>query len=476
MKKKVIVLGAGPAGLTAAYCLSKNNNLDIEVIEISDQVGGMARSFSLFNQTVDVGPHRFFSSDPRINSLWLEVVGKEYKMVNRITRIYYKNKFFNYPLKAFNALSNLGIWETILCLGSYFLSKISPPKEINNFESWVVSRFGHRLYSIFFKDYTEKLWGISCTKLGTEFAEQRIKKFSLGEAILSLLPFGKNKHKTLVDQFAYPLGGNGETYTKMAQIYASNGGKIRLNTFAKSITFQEHEQNYQIQLSTGETLIGDELISTMPITNLISIFNSSTDEIKLHASKLTFRNTLILYVNIQKSNLFKDQWLYIQDNSAVCGRITNFNNWVPEITHGNEGNTVLALEYWCFENDAIWSASEEELRAIALMDLKVCKFINQDSEVIGFRSLKVPKCYPIYFGDYQQHLDKIVEFFKPFKGLQLIGRYGSFKYNNQDHSILMGILAAKNITDSEDNNLWEINTDYEYQESSTITATGLSVD
>lgn len=205
-KKKVVILGAGPAGLTAAYNLSKNPEFEVRIIEISDQVGGMARSFKLFNQTVDVGPHRFFSSDPRINKLWLEVVGKEYKMVNRITRIYYKNKFFNYPLKAINALINLGIWETMLCLGSYFTSKISPLKTINNFETWVVSRFGFRLYSIFFRDYTEKLWGISCTELGTEFAEQRIKKFSLGEAILSLLPFGKNKHKTLVDQFAYPIG------------------------------------------------------------------------------------------------------------------------------------------------------------------------------------------------------------------------------------------------------------------------------
>lgn len=476
MKKKVIILGAGPAGLTAAYSLSKHKDLEVQIIEIADQVGGMARSFKLFDQIVDVGPHRFFSSDPRINSLWLEVVGKEYKMVNRITRIYYKNKFFNYPLKAFNALANLGVWETILCLGSYFLAKISPPKNINNFESWVVSRFGYRLFSIFFRDYTEKLWGISSKELGTEFAEQRIKKFSLGEAILSLLPWGKNKHKTLVDQFAYPLGGNGETYIKMAQLFEANTGRINLNTSAQKITYNDKENTFSLTLSNGTELQCDELISTMPITNLISIFSASTEKIKNHAAQLTFRNTLILYVNINKEHLFKDQWLYIQDNSAVCGRITNFNNWVPEISKGNEGNTVLALEYWCFDNDPIWKASEEELYAIALKDLSTCKFISNKSEVIGFKSLKVPKCYPIFFGDYKIHLDEIISFFKQFKGLQLIGRYGSFKYNNQDHSILMGILAAKNIVDSEQHNLWEINTDYEYQESSIITESGLSLD
>lgn len=474
-KKKILVLGAGPAGLTAAYNLSKNKSLEVQLIEISDQVGGMARSFNLFNQIVDVGPHRFFSSDPRVNSLWLEVVERDYKMVNRTTRIYYDNKFFNYPLKAFNALWNLGIWETILCLGSYFYAKILPQKNINNFESWVISRFGSRLYSIFFKDYTEKLWGISCTKLGIEFAEQRIKKFSLWEAIVSLFPHGKNKHKTLVDQFAYPLGGNGFVYTKMAKIFEANGGILSLQTHAKKISYIKNEQKYHVELSNGQLIESDEIISTMPITNFISIFEPSTDEIKKHATKLTFRNTLIVYLNIKKNHLFKDQWLYIQDNMSVCGRITNFKNWVPEITVGNEGNTVLALEYWCFEQDAIWQASEDELRNIAIKDLKNCRFIEDEMDIIGFKSLKIPKCYPIYFGDYKVHLEAIIEFFKQFPGLQLIGRYGSFKYNNQDHSILMGILAAQNITEDAQHNLWDINTDYEYQESSTITETGLSL-
>lgn len=474
--KKIVVLGAGPAGLTAAYELAKTGVYQITLVEITDKVGGMARSFSLFNQIVDVGPHRFFSSDPRINKIWLEVVGREYKMVNRITRIYYKNKFFNYPLKAFNALSNLGLWETFLCLTSYFYSKIFPPKNINNFESWVVNKFGYRLYSIFFKDYTEKLWGISCQELGTEFAEQRIKKFSLGEAILSVLPNRKNNHKTLVDQFAYPLGGNGDVYNKMLSKFLLMEGQLLTNTFAEKIDFEMESNKYLVKLSNGIILNCDNLISTMPINNFVSIFNPSTPEIKSSANSLKFRNTLILYVNINKDHIFKDQWLYIQDGKAKSGRITNFNNWVPEIKKGNEGNTVLALEYWCFDQDEIWNLSDEKLLEIAKKDLKICNFISNDKDIIGFHSLKVPKCYPIYFGDYKMHLDQMIAFFNGFENLQLIGRYGAFKYNNQDHSILMGLLAAENIHSQKKNDLWEINTDYEYQESSKITETGLDFD
>lgn len=473
---RIVILGAGPAGLTAAYELSKSKGKQIDVIEISEHVGGMARSFKLFNQTVDVGPHRFFSSDSRINKLWLEVVGSEYKMVNRTTRIYYKNKFFNYPLKAFNALANLGVWETILCVMSYLLAKIAPPKQINNFETWVVSRFGYRLFRIFFKDYTEKLWGISCQELGTEFAEQRIKKFSLGEAIITLLPLKKNKHKTLVDQFAYPLKGNGDVYDKMAIKFESNGGKIHYKQAAKKIEVNAGNTGFRITLVDGSILDCEELISTMPINNLISIFEPASPDIIKSSKELKFRNTIILYVNIKKEHLFRDQWLYIQDNSAVCGRITNFNNWVPDIRQGNEGNTILALEYWCFEQDAIWSLPEHELKQIAMQDLITCKFIDSEQDVIGFKSLLVPKCYPIYFGDYKTQLENIKHFFNQYKGLQLIGRYGSFKYNNQDHSILMGYLAARNILLDEKNNLWDINTDYEYQESSTITETGLTID
>ena len=214
MRKKVLIIGAGPAGLTCGYQVSKDKRFQSTIIEISKNVGGMARSIKLFDRTVDIGPHRFFSNDTRVNKLWLEVIGREYKMVNRLTRIYYKNKFFNYPLKPFNALFNLGIITSILCVLSYFKYLFFPIKDTSNFKNWITNRFGHKLYSIFFESYTEKLWGIPPEKLSSEFAKQRIKDFSLGEAIKQLF-LKKNNHKTLVDQFAYPIGGNGYVYEKM---------------------------------------------------------------------------------------------------------------------------------------------------------------------------------------------------------------------------------------------------------------------
>ena len=466
--KKIAIIGSGPAGLTAAYEISKNNNFKCTVFEKSSYVGGMARSFSLFDQIVDIGPHRFFSNDPRINKIWLEVVGNEYKMVNRTTRILYKNKFFNYPLKPLNALFNLGLFNTILCISSYFYYKVFPIKNLDTFESWVTNRFGKKLYDIFFKSYTEKLWGISCDKLTSDFAKQRIKKFSLGEAILSALRFKKNNHKTLVDQFAYPLKGNGYVYEKMKDIVLKKN-EILFNIDIISIELDNRKYIINSKDSKQEF---DYLISSMPIDNFFKLFNKSTPKLLDSINKLTFRNTIVVYIKIKQENLFIDQWLYVQDQSIQSGRITNFNNWIPEITNNNRG-TLLALEYWCFENDNIWNNSNDETKIIATNDLINCGFIRNENDIIDFEIVKVPKCYPVYKDDFKEYLNNIIEFSKNVENLQLIGRYGSFKYNNQDHSILMGYLAARNILHNENNDIWDINTDYEYHESSTITATGL---
>lgn len=468
--KKIAIIGSGPAGLTAAYEISKNSNFSCTVFEKSSYVGGMARSFNLFDQIVDIGPHRFFSNDPRVNKIWLEVVGNEYKMVDRTTRIFYKNKFFHYPLKPVNALSNLGVLSTFLCISSYFYYKLFPIKDVDTFEAWVTNRFGKKLYDIFFKSYTEKLWGIPCDKLTSDFAKQRIKKFSLGEAILSSLKFNRKKHKTLVDQFAYPLKGNGYVYEKMKDRVLENNGEILFATNILSIELTD-ENKYIIDYGNTK-LEFDYLISSMPIDNFFKLFNKSTKQLLDSIDKLTFRNTIVVYVKIKQENLFIDQWLYVQDKNILSGRITNFNNWIPEIVNHNSG-TLLALEYWCFDNDKIWNCQMDEIRKTVTNDLLNCSFIKQGEDIVGVEVVKVPKCYPVYKEDFKEHLDSIIQFSKSIPNLQLIGRYGSFKYNNQDHSILMGYLAARNILLNETNDIWEINTDYEYHESSTITATGL---
>ncbi len=451
--------------------LSKDKKFESVVLEKTSFVGGMARSFTVFNQTVDIGPHRFFSNDHRVNKAWIDVIDKEYKMIDRVTRIYYKGKFFDYPLKPFNALKNLGLLEAFLCLISYLFAQFKSFKT-DTFEGWVSSKFGERLYRIFFKSYTEKLWGISCDNLSAEFAKQRIKKFSLGQAILSLFIKNKSKHKTLVDQFAYPIKGNGNVYEKMAEKYKQNGGIINFNCNIKSI--KQENSNFHIVLENNKTIISDYLISTMPITDFLMKFEDCTEKVRIALKKLKFRNTIIVYVKLNSENIFIDQWLYMQDEKIKSGRITNFNNWIPDICN-NQAGTILALEYWCYDEDELWQLNQEKLFEIAKNDLLNCEFITNEEQIEGYHYLKVPKCYPVYDNDYKSSLGIIIEFVKSINNLQLIGRYGSFKYNNQDHSILMGLLASENILTNQKNDLWSINTDYEYHESSKITATGLQI-
>ena len=468
MRNRVLIIGAGPAGLTCGYQISKTDKYSCKIVEISNEVGGMARSITVFDRIVDIGPHRFFSNDTRINKLWLEVVENNYKMVNRLTRIYYNNRFFYYPLKPFNALFNLGLGKSILCVLSYFRYVLFPRKDDSSFSNWITNRFGYLLYSIFFKSYTHKLWGIDPDKLSSEFAKQRIKDFSLGEAILQLFKRSA-KHKTLVDQFAYPLKGNGYVYEKMKLLFLKNGGIIEFNK--KIISISKQNGFFKVCYSSGVIEEYDHLVSSMPIDNFLNIFKNYKDS----PPSLKFRNTILVYALIENDNLFHDQWLYIQDENVAAGRITNFNNWVESIKNNKEG-TVLVNEYWTNDSDKMWKYSDEELFTVCVNDLLSCGFIKNKDEAKGFEIIRVPKCYPIYTGDYKDELKKIKSFVEGVKGLQLIGRYGSFKYNNQDHSILMGMLAAENIIDDKNNDLWEINTDYKYHESSTISETGLVSD
>lgn len=469
MKKKIAIIGAGPAGLTAAYLLAKEG-VNVDIYEADSRVGGMAKSVPMWGQIVDLGPHRFFSSDPRVNKLWLSVIGKDYAMVSRLTRIFYRKKFYFYPLKPFNALFNLGVFQSIICVLSYVKSKIFPSKGPVNFESWVVARFGYRLYSIFFKSYSEKLWGIKCTQLDSDFATQRIKKLSLFEAIKNALFKFENKHKTLVDEFAYPLKGAGQIYEKMAKALIKNGGNIFFKTPVHSIMASKQNKNIKIKLNDQSVKSYDHVISTMPLTNLVKRLNAPNDIVNC-AKKLKFRNTILVYLKINDQNLFPDQWIYVHSAEMKTGRITNFSNWLPSINR-NRKDTILCLEYWCNDGDPEWTADDKKLIDTAINDIILSKLVNKETITEG-KVIRVPKCYPVYSNGYKNNLKPIENYLNDFKSLSVIGRYGSFKYNNQDHSILMGIMAADNIVNNANYNLWEINTDYEYQETSKITATGL---
>ena len=468
--KRIAVIGAGPAGMTAAYQISKEKDVEVTLFEISNSVGGLAKSIELWGQKVDIGPHRFFSSDSKVNRFWLEVVEDNYLMVNRLTRIFYNNRFFYYPLKPLDAFAKLGIIETTRCVLSYLKEKISPTESKGDFETWVTSRFGKRLFEVFFKTYSEKLWGISCRELDADFAAQRIKKLSLLEAVKNAF-FGGNKHKTLVDEFAYPIGGTGMVYEIMAERFRQNGGKLQLNTGVTKVV-TDNGTVTGLTLDSGETLDFDHVISSMPLSLLVSRLEEAPEDIRTKANSLRFRNTILVYLNVDSPDLFKDNWLYVHSPLLECGRITNFRNWVPQL-YGDRKTSILCMEFWCWAEDEMWQVPDEDLIEMAKKEIRQTG-LNKGAEILDGKVYRINRCYPVYSKGYREVLEPIENYLRTVKNLFAIGRYGAFKYNNQDHSILMGLLAAENILQGENNDLWQINTDYdEYQEASIITQTGL---
>jgi len=462
----VAVIGAGPAGITAAYQLAKGG-AQVAVFEADDTVGGLARSFDLWGQRVDLGPHRFFSGRADVNALWSEVVGDDYRLVDRLTRIYYRRSYFYYPLQPVNALVNMGLFEAGRCVVSYLREQVRPRGgEDQSLESWVVNRFGRRLYEMFFKTYTEKLWGLPCTEIDADFAAQRIKKFSLGEAIKTVLGVSATKHKTLVDCFAYPTGGSGMVYERMAQRVREAGGEVRLRCpVAKLVLRGRHIAG--LVLADGRLHACDHVVSTMPLT-LLAAHCEPPPQVAAATAALTYRNTILVYLHVDAADLFPDQWLYVHSPELGMGRVTNFRNWVPEL-YGDARTTILALEYWCYDQDPLWSSPDAELIARGSQEIRSTGLLG-GAAVIDGHVHRIRRCYPVYRRGYKQLLAPVVEHLCGFPNLTPIGRYGAFKYNNQDHSILMGLLAAENILQGKQHDLWAVNTDDEYQESASAGA------
>lgn len=458
--------------MTAAYCLSKAGS-SVEVFETAPEVGGLARSIELWDQIVDIGPHRFFSADKRVNELWLELAGRDYRLVDRLTRIYYRSRFFFYPLKPANALLTMGPAEAAACAASYARERVDPTPQDGTFENWVVSRFGRKLFEIFFKTYSEKLWGISCKELDADFAAQRIKGLSLWEAAKNALTAGikPTQHKTLVDQFAYPLEGTGVIYKRMRERVQERGHAVHLQTPVRRVLV-EGGKAVGLELESGEQKRYDHVISSMPLTLLVERIDGVPDDIKKRAAALKFRNTIVVYLHVDGAELFPDQWIYVHSPDLLTGRITNFRNWVPELNRGKP-TTIVALEYWCYDEDEIWSRPDERLVAMAAGELGGTGLLG-GAKVLDGKVIRLPRCYPVYARGYKEQLEPIQRYLSSIENLSVIGRYGAFKYNNQDHSILMGLLAAENISQGAGHDLWAVNTDTEsYQEAYVITETGL---
>jgi protoporphyrinogen oxidase len=470
MKKRVGAIGAGPAGLAAAYTLGKLG-VPVDVFEAGSTVGGMARTIDLWNQKVDLGPHRFFTSNARVNRLWLDIVGTEYHMVERQTRIFYDGRFFDYPLRLADSLAKLGPIEAAHCLLSYLRQKFRRDGLAANFEEWVSGRFGRRLYEIFFRSYSEKLWGIPCALLDADFAMQRIRALSLYEAARNALAHGRgNHHATLVDRFAYPFRGTGSVYGKMADAIITQGGSVNLRAPVQRVV-PRADGMLELELVSGARHTYNHIVSTMPLTLLVRALPGAPPNVLDACSKLRFRNTIVVYLRVEAQNLFPDQWIYIHAPELDVGRITNFRNWIPEL-YGNSSDTILALELWHDPEDVHWSEPDAYPIERASRDLQKTGLL-QGARIIAGHVVRIPFCYPVYSLGYKNHLSLLRDYLQTIPNLNVIGRCGSFKYNNQDHSLLMGIMVAEKIALARDHDLWDVNADETYQEAAFINETGL---
>lgn len=459
-----MIIGAGPAGLSCAYELTKQG-VEVEIFESAPQVGGLCRTFELWGQKVDVGPHRFFSSDPRVVAYWRQFTGPDPVSVRRMTRILYRGNFFDYPLKLMSLVRSLSIVELFRCGASYLLQKLKPPRaEPSTFAEWVTERFGSRLFNIFFKTYTEKVWGIPCAEIDSSWASQRIKSLSVGSIIRNLLRIGGAQGpRTLLDRFIYPQNGAGSVYENMAKECQKLGVKVHLSKPVREFLRDERGNMSGVRLSDGQVVSGSAVVSTMPLTLAIQGLGDVPSKVSEAASRLFFRNTVLVYLEIDSTDLFQDNWIYIHSPELQHGRITNFRNWSPGLS-GSAKTTILCLEYWCFDSDALWQSTDAELKTLATSELRKTGLLPENIRVLNAHTLKVRRSYPVYQRGFAEHLNVIQEYLDSVVGLITIGRAGSFKYNNQDHSILMGLMAADQLLTQKNQNLWNVNSDQEYQE------------
>ena len=465
----VVVIGAGPAGLTAAWELNRGGR-QVTVLEAdAHYVGGIARTVEVGGYRFDIGGHRFFSKSQTVLDLWRRMLPEEAWMraVPRLSRIYYRGKFFDYPLDARNALRNLGVLEATRCVGSYVWAKIRPPRKIESFEDWVSSRFGRRLFEIFFRSYTEKVWGMRCDEISADWAAQRIKGLSLRSAVMNALGFGRGKSngktiKTLIDEFAYPRLGPGMLWEEVARTLRSAGHHVLMD---HRVARLELGQNGLVAVHThrGERFVADQFISTMPIRSLVTAFGPVVPiEVLNAAQSLRYRDFLTVAVVIEKSDLFPDTWIYIHDPAVRVGRIQNFGNWSAAMVP-SAGCSSLGLEYFCNEGDDVWSMDDQALGELAVEELRQIGLIGGEA-VRQTAVVRMRKAYPVYDDDYQQNVQTVRDWISQVApNVQLVGRNGMHMYNNQDHSMLAAYLAARNIL-GESWDPWLVNADAEYHE------------
>jgi protoporphyrinogen oxidase len=468
-QKKVIIIGAGPAGLTAAYQLCKEGVGSV-VLEKDDVVGGISRTVNYKGYLFDIGGHRFFTKVKAVDDMWREVLGEErFLRRPRLSRIYYNKKFFFYPLKATNALLGLGLWNCVTMVASYAKAQLFPVKPERSFEDWISNRFGRRLYNTFFKAYTEKVWGIPCSEISADWAAQRIKGLSLIATIRNALLASQVKDKgeiikTLIDSFDYPEKGPGMMWELVAENIQTRGSELKMRSGVEKIFWKRGKVTGLETEVDGkkEKVLGTDFISSMPIRELVKKMEPPPPiEVREAADKLGYRDFLTVSLIVNKADLFQDNWIYIHDPEVKVGRIQNFKNWSPGMVPDPD-KTCLGLEYFCFEGDGLWTMADKDLIELGSKELGILGLVDT-KDIEDGAVVRMPKAYPVYDGVYVDAVNTIREFLAGLPNMYLVGRNGMHKYNNQDHSMLTAMLSVKNILGA-NYDVWGVNVDNEYHE------------
>ena len=474
-----LIIGAGPAGLTAGYLLTKAGRNVVVIERDPVYVGGISRTVSYKDFLFDIGGHRFFSKSREVVDLWNEILPQDFIDRPRLSRIFYGRKYYAYPLRAFEALTNLGIFTSALCMLSYGKAKLFPNKNPRTFHQWVSNQFGEKLFSIFFKTYTEKVWGMDCDEISADWAAQRIKGLSLGHAIIDALgrSFGVNRKpsatlgeqggvKTLLESFRYPRKGPGMMWEAATARIRAQGGEVRMD---RSLTRLAHDQTtglWTVTLTsangTVETVSARNVISSAPITELANAL-AAPPKSAANAAALRYRDFITVALITRAVKSFPDNWIYIHDPSVKVGRIQNFLSWSPEMAP--PGYACLGLEYFCFEGDGLWTSPDADLIEMARREIDQIGLIAY-ADVSDAAVVRQPKAYPVYDDAYQANVEAVrQELESLYPTLHLVGRNGMHKYNNQDHAMMTAMLTARNILAGERvYDVWAVNEDAEYHE------------
>jgi protoporphyrinogen oxidase len=462
----VVVIGAGPAGLTAAYQLAKAGR-PCTVLESDDVVGGISRSPERDGYRFDIGGHRFFTKVGAVHDLWVEILGQDdFLLRPRLSRIYYRGKLFDYPLRPLNALMGLGLVESTRCVMSYLWARVRPPRDQSTLEGWTAARFGHRLYQIFFKTYTEKVWGVPASSIGADWAAQRIKNLSLLKAVMNaLMPRRNQKDVTsLIEEFNYPKLGPGMMWERCAQKVTDAGSTILFRHRVEHIERDRRGAVAVVASRDGESrrFPATSVVSSMPLGELaLAMEPPPPANVVAAARGLKHRDFLTVALVVPQEAGFPDNWIYIHDPEVRVGRIQNFGAWSPFLV--KDGRTCLGLEYFVTEGDHLWEAGDDELVELGKAELERLSLVDSALVERGY-VVRMPKAYPVYDADYKANVDVIREWLaEAAPNVYPVGRNGMHKYNNQDHSMYTAMLSVENILGAH-HDVWDVNVDAEYHE------------